>query len=170
MKTQPAKKCRVCNAIFSKPSNISHAMWKIRETCSKACGATHKNPHGTYSVMTKTCKQCGKTFAKKLKDTYTFFERQRYCSIACGKIGKRKGEENNKWLGDYVTYVGLHAWMRKNYGTPSVCEHCKCRDRKMYHWANVSGKYLRDRNDWIRLCVPCHKKYDKTKLSTSVPQ
>jgi hypothetical protein len=30
----------------------------------------------------------------------------------------------------------------------------------MYHWANISGTYERLREDWLRLCVPCHKKYD----------
>ena len=29
-----------------------------------------------------------------------------------------------------------------------------------YHWANVSGKYLRDISDWIQLCVKCHKQFD----------
>ena len=32
--------------------------------------------------------------------------------------------------------------------------------KKMYHWANISKSYKRNRNDWLRLCVPCHMKYD----------
>jgi len=32
---------------------------------------------------------------------------------------------------------------------------------KKIHWANKSGEYLRDKDDWIRLCCKCHKKYDK---------
>ena len=162
MRIQPTKDCRVCKLTFSKPPNISHKMWSIRETCSKACGATHKNIHGTYNPLSKKCQQCGKSFTKTRKNTHSFFERQKYCSISCGKKGKRKGILNNKWLGDDVTYVGLHAWMRKTYGTPQFCEHCKCSNRRMYHWANISGKYIRDRNDWLRLCVPCHKKFDLT--------
>lgn len=31
------------------------------------------------------------------------------------------------------------------------------------HWANISGKYLRDITDWVRLCVSCHKYFDKQK-------
>lgn len=32
-----------------------------------------------------------------------------------------------------------------------------------YPKANKSGQYLRNLNDWFRLCVSCHKIYDKTK-------
>jgi hypothetical protein len=164
MKIQPTKMCRVCKSVFSKPPHLSYVAWNMRETCSKICGATHKNKQGTYESLTKICKNpdCHKLFIKSKKNTHAFFERQQYCSISCGKTGKRKGKLNNKWLGDDVTYVGLHAWMRKNFGKPQFCERCKRSDARMYHWANISGKYVRDRNDWIRLCVPCHKKSDLT--------
>ncbi len=35
------------------------------------------------------------------------------------------------------------------------------RNKKMIHWANISHKYKRDLDDWIEMCVPCHKAYDK---------
>ncbi len=44
-------------------------------------------------------------------------------------------------------------------GRPSCCEHCGTSERRMYHWANVSGRYD-DIYDYIRLCVPCHSKFD----------
>ncbi len=34
-------------------------------------------------------------------------------------------------------------------------------DKKRYEWSNKSGKYLRNVIDWQRLCIKCHRKYDK---------
>lgn len=64
------------------------------------------------------------------------------------------------WKGDKVGYMGLHRWVRMHLGKPSICEHCGNKDARKYEWANKSGKYLRDLTDWLRLCKPCHKKYD----------
>jgi len=72
-------------------------------------------------------------------------------------------ERNSNWKGDDVKYQGLHKWIRLNYGMPSKCEKCGTTEKRMYHWANISGEYKRDRSDWIRLCVPCHKKFDINK-------
>ena len=33
--------------------------------------------------------------------------------------------------------------------------------RRRIQWANISGNYLEEKTDWIALCVPCHKKFDK---------
>ncbi len=164
MKTQPTKVCRVCGTVFSKPPHSNFTAWGNRFTCSKSCASTRKNMQGTYNPIAKICKnsECRETFTKSKKNTHAFFERQRYCSISCGKIGQRKGKLNNKWLGNDVSYAGLHLWIRKNFGKPQFCEECKRSDPRMYHWANISGKYVRDRKDWVRLCVPCHKKHDLT--------
>lgn len=75
------------------------------------------------------------------------------------------GEKNVNWKGDKVGYSALHKWVRRMLGTPKRCE--KCGDRSLrhrqYHWANVSGKYIRIVADWMRLCAKCHKKFDKKK-------
>ena len=164
IKIQPTKECRVCGSTFSKPSNIAYVKWGTRFTCSKVCGATHTNHKGTYEPLAKRCKNtlCNQSFTKSLKDTHEHFSRQEYCSKSCAKVGK-SGELSNSWIGDKVGYEGIHGWIRKTYGRPSFCEHCKDVTRRMYHWANISGEYKRDRKDWLRLCVPCHKKYDMVK-------
>lgn len=71
------------------------------------------------------------------------------------------GELNSQWKGDAVGYSGLHSWVRKNLGTPSICEHCNDSTKSRYEWANKSHKYKRDTSDWIRLCCSCHQKYDR---------
>ncbi len=68
-----------------------------------------------------------------------------------------------RWKGEEAGYMSKHMWIYKHRGKPHYCEHCKRIDLKhrQYHWANISGEYLRDLSDWLRLCVKCHKKYDK---------
>lgn len=65
------------------------------------------------------------------------------------------------WKNHKVSYSGLHWWIRKHFGSPKFCEHCKTSEAKRYNWANISGKYLRDRADWKRLCYHCHLIFDK---------
>ena len=73
------------------------------------------------------------------------------------------GERSKNWKGEQVSYSGSHHWVKKWRGSPTKCEHCG-RDgltSRKIQWANKSHKYLRDLNDWIRLCVPCHWVYDE---------
>ena len=80
------------------------------------------------------------------------------------KNGFKSEEKHVNWAGDKVSYSAIHAWIRKKLGTPQKCEHCGSTSKKKYEWANISGKYLRNLNDWIRLCTSCHRHYDKNKL------
>lgn len=82
------------------------------------------------------------------------------------KIGQGLFESKSyAWKGEDVGYVGLHNWVRRRLGKPTKCEFCS-KDGltgKQIHWANKSHLYKRDLEDWIRLCVSCHKKYDSKK-------
>lgn len=79
------------------------------------------------------------------------------------KIGEAiKGEKHGRWLGDGVSYKGLHLWLGRNFGRPSKCSRCGTTEAKRYEWANVSGNYSRDREDYARLCVSCHHLIDDT--------
>ena len=77
--------------------------------------------------------------------------------------GKLKGNKNFNWKGDKVGYSALHRWVQRELGKPKTCEFCKQYHESghMLHWANKSREYKRDLNDWLRLCRPCHKTYDK---------
>ena len=77
----------------------------------------------------------------------------------------KKGHKPHNWKGDEVCYKGnvaLHSWIKRQLGFPNKCEHCgfESDSHHKIHWANKSHEYKRDVLDWIRLCVPCHKKYD----------
>lgn len=78
------------------------------------------------------------------------------------------GENNSNWMGDKVSYHALHHWVRRHLGHPTSCSQCKSPEvsvkRTNIQWANRSKKYLRDKSDWVALCVSCHKAYDSGKI------
>lgn len=39
-----------------------------------------------------------------------------------------------------------------------ICENCK--QSKKTQWANISGEYKRELNDWAELCAACHALID----------
>ena len=65
-----------------------------------------------------------------------------------------------------LTYSGIHAWVRRNWGKASdigkcaLCGKKENRSRRI-HWANKSHKYTRDRKDWMVVCRRCHFLYDQ---------
>ncbi len=75
--------------------------------------------------------------------------------------GKRNlfptGEKSSSWKGESAGYSAKHKWISLNYGTPSKCERCETTTAKRYEWANISRTYIRERGDWERLCVNCHR-------------
>ncbi len=68
-----------------------------------------------------------------------------------------RAELNPNWKGDAVGYTALHNWLHLKLGQPRYCSRCGDEDAKKYEWANISGEYKRDVNDWERLCVSCHR-------------
>lgn len=118
------------------------------------------------------CKQCNMDF-------FDFPSNDRkFCSKACknqSQIGKpalnkgRKGkkawnkgisyhalEKHNLWKGDKVGYCALHRWVRKQLGIPTFCNNNLNHISKRFVWANISGEYKRDLNDWHSLCNSCN--------------
>lgn len=71
-----------------------------------------------------------------------------------------KGEAHPSWIGDDIGYAGVHDWIEKELGKPQYCQRCGSSNAQRYEWANRSRTYKRDTNDWIRLCVFCHRKAD----------
>lgn len=66
------------------------------------------------------------------------------------------------WFGDKATYQRIHIKMYREYGDSKICEDCGKIGRNNYEiqWANMSGQYRNDRDDWKRLCASCHRQYD----------
>ena len=86
-------------------------------------------------------------------------------------LGKKRpdisGENNYAWKGDDASYRSKHNWIENHYGKPTTCEHCQKTNLSGHNiqWANISGKYLRIRTDWLRLCAKCHAVFDKKRYA-----
>ena len=146
------------NSVTSRFQTGSKGVWSGKER-KDMLGDKHPNWKGGKP----TC-HCGVQIAYKSKNCKDHsFSESRKERIRAGAL-KRKGEKSGAWKDESVSYRGLHAWIVKNYGQPDVCEDCEKRSSgHSMHWANVSGKYKRDRSDWKRLCPACHGKFDSNK-------
>jgi len=78
-------------------------------------------------------------------------------------LANNRGENSLLWKGKNASYRTLHKWVEKHLGKPTQCEHCSKNNLKSHyiHWANKSGEYKRELDDWVRLCALCHKRYDR---------
>lgn len=87
--------------------------------------------------------------------------RLRDAGVKCRRAVKRdqRGAKNASWRGNDATYAAFHHRVEAVRGTPCRCEHCGTTDAPRYEWANLTGHYA-DVNDFARLCVPCHRRYD----------
>jgi len=83
-----------------------------------------------------------------------------------------RGNTHWNWNEENPSYRAVHDWIVKKYGNATKCENKKCvyprKDMrgnlmlkpKEYQWANISGKYRRNINDFRQLCASCHKLFD----------
>ena len=82
----------------------------------------------------------------------------------CPEISKGQLLDKNPcWKGDKVGYSGIHKWLVRNFGKAHTCVICGGERSKHFEWVNYSGKYKRDKMDWVQLCVSCHIKLDRYK-------
>lgn len=135
--------------------------------------------------ISRNCKACGKHFEKYLEPSKIKKGLGVYCSSDCSKrvgyphsdetkrrlsqskMGSknpqygRTDEKSMHWKGDQVGYFGVHDWMTKHFGQPKFCERCgDTNENTRYEWANISGEYMRSRDDFFRLCKKCHNNLD----------
>lgn len=79
------------------------------------------------------------------------------------KIGQsvqgKNGELSRNWKGTDAKYDALHAWARKYFVDPGLCEFCNSVIN--LQWSSKYDRPLsRNQDDWQRLCVKCHRRYD----------
>jgi hypothetical protein len=108
-------------------------------------------------MISKYCLECKRPFMAL--NTEVKRGGGKYCSRTCYFLYQPKMLEE-KWNGKRG-YFGLHKWIQRKKGKPSLCEFCQKSEGK-FEWSNISGKYYEDVSDWQRLCIKCHRTYDKT--------
>ena len=105
-------------------------------------------------TCSRSCHMKGNTFRKGHTPTNAF------------KPGETSGEKNVNWKGDEASYGSLHDWVSYHKGNEKKCSQCgEDEPSKRYEWANISGEYKREIDDYIRLCKKCHYHYDGNTLS-----
>ena len=69
-------------------------------------------------------------------------------------------------------YSVVHKWLVRMYGSASMCENKQCSGQSgRYNWAIKKGKkYEKKKVNFIQLCVPCHREYDKEKHKNFRPK
>lgn len=76
----------------------------------------------------------------------------------------RYGDKSSAWKGKKASYKAQHKWINERYGKADRCESIDClRISHTYEWANISGHYRRDIDDYIKLCRSCHQLFDRRK-------
>ena len=70
----------------------------------------------------------------------------------------KNGDKHPLWRGDAVGYKSLHEWISVSWGKAKDYL-CSCGFRAL-DWANITGIYNRDRDNWRPMCRSCHKKFD----------
>lgn len=144
----------------------------IRKKCTK-CGIvkpleqyyinrSHRDGH--YNE----CKECTKKRVRNWKREYkknnleTYRKKDRENArkhkerrrITSAKLKAKKSEEF------WEKYNRIHRWARNNKENTGICMICNEYNDSL-QMANISGKYLKDKSDWIVLCVPCHYLFDQ---------
>ena len=73
------------------------------------------------------------------------------------------GNKNHNWKGNSAGIIAIHLWISRWKGRPKKCENCGTESAKKYEWTNIDHKYRRVLKDYIRMCTPCHRNYDKSR-------
>ena len=107
-------------------------------------------------------------YGKTQKMVFVWFRKYNIKSRIAAKRNQ-EGEKNHSWKGDNATYAALHYRVISARGKPNKCENCKTTKAKRFEWANLTGKYD-DIYDYTRMCVSCHRKYDRESMRRNIKQ
>lgn len=159
------KKCLICGKSFYAPP----CLFKTHRFCSHGCRRLGLKGKPAWNKGLRAWKEWRKknSEAKKKDKKNT----ARLIAMNKSRIGiplkpehaKKVGDILRQWDRSETEYRNLHKKIQRWLGTPDTCTQCGKSGLigKQIHWANKSGKYLKTKNDWIRLCQQCHILYDK---------
>lgn len=133
---------------------------KIRDGakyCSSKCYFKDKKGKPTWNKGLKGYKL--PNISKALKGKKASFTTKLKMSIQ--RKGRQLNEKNPRWKGEDASYSSKHQWIYKRKGKANMCILLKDNTCKgVYQWANISGQYLRNINDFMPLCVSHHRRLD----------
>lgn len=121
------------------------------------CKECAKEDSGKRTVP-RICIECGKNFMATSSEVKRRGSGAKVCSRECYYQYQPKMLDR-KWHGKRG-YGGLHAWITRKLGKANYCQICGLTTGK-FEWSNISGLYKEDLLDWQKLCIKCHRNYDK---------
>jgi len=65
------------------------------------------------------------------------------------------------WKGDDAKQGSLHRWLRAHYPKTGRCEQCWRMRKTDYAFLRFPRAYTRDIRDYMELCIPCHREFDR---------
>jgi hypothetical protein len=77
----------------------------------------------------------------------------------------RRGASSPHWLGDNVSYYGIHVWLAKHHPKTGICAECgaeagKTCSRTEWAFLRHPERHTRDISDYRELCRRCHYRLD----------
>jgi len=153
------RKCKICETEFNEFKS------QPRKYCSIKCGKIGKSKSISLRNLGEFREKNLIVLAKNRMIPYWAGKKrplETSMKQSLSMLGLNKAENNGNWKGDKVGMVALHDWVKRHLGYPDTCEYCgkSGLSGNDIHWANKSREYKRDLDDWVRLCVYCHLKYD----------
>lgn len=145
------RNCRTCRKYFKPKHKSDKGVF-----CSKLCFYLFRKgkrvlPQG-YKHSEETKKKISES--NKGKHNYWLGKTQ---SLEHRQKSAKRNERNGMWKGDNAGYNAIHIWIRNRLGKAKRCTRNILHKSTRYHWANISGEYNRDLNDWQELCPSCNK-------------
>lgn len=71
----------------------------------------------------------------------------------------RIGPLHPQWKGEGAGYMAIHNWLRAQKPKSGICTECGKEGKT--DWANISGEYRRELDDYRELCRGCHVAQDR---------
>ncbi|EKE05101.1 MAG: hypothetical protein ACD_19C00426G0123 [uncultured bacterium] len=115
------------------------------------------------------CTGCGLVFYKQRSDIleynfhsqkcyYQYIKNNKSSSLANSIRLKTSGRNNHNHKGIFANCSSLHKYISyiKGKATKCIC----CNSETNVNWANLSGFYFYDIDDFVERCGSCHKRYD----------
>lgn len=74
-----------------------------------------------------------------------------------------RGKEHPDWVGDDITYRGMHSRIQQARGRANSCVN-GCESTR-YEWAHIHNTDPHDVENYQGMCPPCHNRYDHSELT-----